>query len=144
MDIGATTGVLLIGLLLGHLGFPSSSEASAFGFSLFIFSVGLQAGPSFFSALAEDGKKYIIIAVIVSVSALSLAIGLSHIFDFGVGFNAGLLAGALTSTPTLAGAHDAISSGLASLPEGMTAIQASRNVSVAYAITYIFGTIGLI
>jgi len=57
VDIGATTGVLLVGLLLGHLGLPGNSEASNFGFSLFIFSVGLQAGPSFFSALAEDGRN---------------------------------------------------------------------------------------
>ena len=144
VDIGATTGVLLIGLLLGHLGFPSSSEASSFGFALFIFSVGLQAGPSFFSALAEDGKKYITLAVVVSVTALSLAITFGKIFQFEFGFNAGLLAGALTSTPTLAGAQDAITSGLASIPEGMTAPQAMNNISVAYAITYIFGTVGLI
>jgi len=48
MDIGATTGVLLVGLLLGHLGFPSSLAASTFGFAMCIFSVGIQAGPSFF------------------------------------------------------------------------------------------------
>ncbi len=144
VDIGATTGVLLTGLLLGHFGFPSSSEASTFGFSLFIFSVGLQAGPSFFSALAEDGRKYIALAVIVSITALSLAIAFGKFFQFDFGFNAGLLAGALTSTPTLAGAQDAISSGLAELPEGMTTVQALNNVSVAYAITYIFGTVGLI
>ena len=144
VDIGATTGVLLIGLLLGHLGFPSSSEASTFGFSLFIFSVGLQAGPSFFSALAEDGKKYVALAIVVSVTALSLAIAFGKFFQFDFGFNAGLMAGALTSTPTLAGAQDAISSGLAELPEGMAVTQALNNISIAYAITYIFGTVGLI
>ena len=144
MDIGSTTGVLLTGLLLGHLGFPSSTAASAFGFSLFIFSVGIQAGPSFFSALAEDGRKYVALAVVVSVSALSLAITFSKLFQFEYGFNAGLMAGALTSTPTLAGAQDAISSGLAKLPEGLTAAQALNNISISYAITYIFGTICLI
>jgi putative transport protein len=144
MDIGSTTGVLLTGLLLGHLGFPSSSAASSFGFSLFIFSVGLQAGPSFFSALAEDGRKYVVLAVVVSVTALSLAITFGNLFQFKFGFNAGMLAGGLTSTPTLAGAQDAISSGLANIPEGMTTAQALNNISVAYAITYIFGTIGLI
>jgi putative transport protein len=50
----------------------------------------------------------------------------------------------LTSTPTLAGAEDAIKSGLAELPQEFTAEQASTNVTVAYALTYIFGTAGLI
>ena len=107
IDIGSTTGVLVTGLLLGHLGFPSSSAASTFGFALFIFSVGIQAGPGFFSALAEDGRKYVALAVVVSVSALALAITFSKLFQFEFGFNAGLMAGALTSTPTLAGAQDA-------------------------------------
>jgi putative transport protein len=75
---------------------------------------------------------------------VGLALLLSHIFHFETGLNAGLLAGALTSTPTLAGAQDAVTSGLARLPEGMSAAKATENISVAYAITYIFGTGGLI
>ena len=49
--------------------------------------------------------------------------------------DAGLLVGALTSTPTLAGAQDAVTSGLAELPEGMSTAQASTNISIAYATT---------
>ena len=144
IPLGSVTGVLLAGLLFGHLGFPDRPAAATFGFALFIFSVGLQAGPSFFSAFLEDGPKYIALAVVVAVTALGLVIMLSTIFGFGFGLNAGLLAGALTSTPTLAGAQDAIKSGLANMPDGMTAEQASANLSVGYAMTYIFGTIGLI
>jgi putative transport protein len=144
MEVGSTTGCLLAGLLLGHLGFPHSSEAATFGFALFIFSVGLQAGPSFFSALLEDGRRYFLLAVVVAVTAVSLTVGFSHLVLLDAGMNAGLLAGALTSTPTLAGAQDALTSGLAKLPEGMGAAQVSRNISIAYAITYIFGTIGMI
>ncbi len=144
IPLGSVTGVLLAGLLFGHLGFPDRPAAATFGFALFIFSVGLQAGPSFFSAFLEDGPKYISLAVVVAVTALGLVIMLSTIFGFGFGLNAGLLAGALTSTPTLAGAQDAIKSGLANMPDGMTAEQASANLSVGYAMTYIFGTIGLI
>ena len=60
------------------------------------------------------------------------------------GFKAGLLAGALPSTPTLAGAQDAVRSGLAVLPTGLTADQALENISVGYAITYLFGTVCMI
>jgi len=144
VQVGSTTGVLLAGLLLGHLGMPDRPEAATFGFSIFIFSVGLQAGPSFFSAFRADGPKYVALAAVVAVTAVTLALVLSRLAGLEQGFDAGLLAGALTSTPTLAGAEDAVRSGLARLPEGMTAQQASDNVSVGYALTYVFGTVGLI
>ncbi len=144
VDVGVTAGVLLVGLLLGHLGFPDQPGAASFGFAIFIFSVGVQAGPSFFGALREDGRRYILLALVVAGTAAILATVLSRVLGLEHGFGAGLLAGALTSTPTLAGAQDAVTSGLARLPEGMDAARASRNVSVGYAITYLFGTVGTI
>jgi len=74
------------------------------------------------------------LALVVSATALLLAIALSTLFRFGFGIDAGLLAGALTSTPTLAGAQDAVTSGLVELPDGMTSSQVLNNISVAYAI----------
>lgn len=142
--VGPTAGVLLAGLLFGHLGYPDIGWAGTFGFALFIFSVGLEAGPSFFSVFLADGTRYITLAVVVAVTAVSLAVGLSTLLELDYGLNAGLLAGALTSTPTLAGAEDAVTSGLASLPRGMSPGAARRNISIGYAITYIFGTVGLI
>ncbi len=144
VDVGVTAGVLLVGLVLGHLGFPDQPGAASFGFAIFIFSVGVQAGPSFFSALREDGRRYIILALVVAGTAAILAATLSKLLGLEQGLGAGLLAGALTSTPTLAGAQDAVTSGLARLPEGIDAVRASRNVSVGYAITYLFGTVGMI
>ncbi len=144
VEFGPTTGVLLMGLLFGHLGFPTTSGAASFGFTIFIFSVGLQAGPSFFGVFMQDGPKYIALSAVAAATAVSLTLGISTYFDLEVGLGAGLLAGALTSTPTLAGAEDAIRSGLAVLPAGMTQSEAAANVSAAYALTYIFGTAGLI
>ncbi|UCF33044.1 MAG: hypothetical protein JSV78_12000, partial [Phycisphaerales bacterium] len=60
------------------------------------------------------------------------------------GAAAGLLAGGLTSSPTLAAAQEAVRTGDVPLPEGMTADQIMTNVAAAYAITYIFGLVGLI
>jgi putative transport protein len=144
IQVGATTGVLLAGLFMGHLGVAGTAEAATFGFTIFIFCVGLEAGPSFFSVFLTDGRKYIVLSLIVAATAIGLSLLFSGMLGLDYGMTAGLLAGALTSTPTLAGAQDAITSGLAHFPAGMTAAQAGSNVSVAYAITYIFGTAGLI
>ena len=142
---GSTSGILIIGLLFGHLGFVTETpHAGTFGFIIFIYTVGLQAGPSFFSAFLADGRRYILLALVVSLTAVSMVFLITKLVGFEYGLNAGLLAGALTSTPTLAGAQDAITSGLASLPETMDADSALQNIGAAYAITYIFGTIGLI
>jgi len=142
--VGPTIGVLVAGLVFGHFGLSMDLGVSSFGFALFIFSVGIEAGPSFFSAFREDGPKYIALAAIVALTGFAMARLLAHVFGFEPGFDAGLLAGALTSTPTLAGAQDAIRSGLATLPEGMSQSQALENVGVGYALTYLVGTVVVI
>ncbi|VGO21147.1 aspartate:alanine exchanger family transporter [Pontiella sulfatireligans] len=143
IELGSTTGVLLVGLLFGHLGFVASPTLGTFGFTIFIFAVGLQAGPTFFSVFRTDGLKYFILSIVVAVSGVGIVVLLGLVLDLEFGMNAGILAGALTSTPTLVGAQDAIGS-MASLPDGLATEKALQNLSVGYAITYIFGTVGLI
>lgn len=142
--LGATTGVLLVALFFGHLGFSAPSEIQTVGFVLFIYAVGLQAGPRFFSVFLENGPKYIALAAVVSGTGVALAGGLAYALQLDYGLAAGMLAGALTSTPTLAGAQDAVASGVAQLPEGVSALDAVQNISVGYAITYLFGMSGLL
>jgi len=144
IELGSTTGVLLVGLLFGHFGLTADASIGSIGFAIFIFAVGLQAGPSFFSVFLTDGVKYISLALFIAAISFSTALIIAKLIGLDYGMGAGLLAGTLTSTPTLAGAQDAITSGIANLPEGMTAETSSQNISVAYAITYLFGTIGLI
>lgn len=143
-ELGPVTGVLFAGLVFGHFGFEMSPEAQTFGFVLFIFSVGFQAGPEFFEVLRRDGAKYFLMAMVVAVTGFALAAWLASMLDFPIGTSAGLLAGAMTTTPTLAAAQDALQSGAVALPEGMSSKDAVRNVTTAYAITYLFGLIGLI
>jgi hypothetical protein len=57
INAGSTIGVLIAGLVFGHFGFKVDPMTGSIGFALFIFSVGLQAGPSFFSVLMRDGPK---------------------------------------------------------------------------------------
>jgi len=121
IEMGPVIGVLLVGLCFGHWGFTFNASTSTFGFTLFIFAVGYQAGPSFFSIFFKDGFKYLTLSFVIAAFSVGLVLLFSTIFNFEVGLNAGLLAGALTSTPTLAGAQDAIEKGLAVIPPGMTA-----------------------
>jgi putative transport protein len=142
---GSTIGVLIAGLVFGHFGFKIDPMIGSIGFSLFIFSVGLQAGPSFFSVLMRDGPKYLALAVVVAAAGLGTAVLLAQVMGFDPGLGAGMLAGALTSTPSLAGAQDAYLSGLGNLRDTTLSVeQAIQNVNVGYALTYLGGTAGVI
>ncbi len=143
-QLGSVAGVLFAGLLLGHFGFESNASIQSFGFVLFIFSVGYQAGPKFVQAVRKDGRKYFVISVIVAVSGFLLALGFSRILNFDQGLSAGLLAGSLTSTPTLAAADAAVLSSDFVPKEGINVEEVRSNINTAYAITYIFGLVGLI
>lgn len=141
--LGNITGVLIVGLMLGACGFSGNAQIATFGFTIFIFCVGLQAGPSFFSAFAADGARYLALSALVASIAFAMCFGYAHLFSFEMGLDAGMLAGSLTSTPTLVGAQDAILSGMVTIPDTMAKEDVIKNVSVAYSLTYLFGVGGL-
>ncbi len=143
-ELGSVSGVLFVGLFFGHFGFKMNSTVQSLGFVLFIFSVGLQAGPSFFSGIRKDGAKYLALAVVVGGTGFVLALNFAKMMNLPPGAAAGLLAGGLTSSPTLAAAQEAVRGDQAHIPEGFTADQIMTNVTTAYAVTYIFGLVGLI
>lgn len=144
IQLGAATGVLLSGLLLGHLGAHGSGGSQSIGFMLFIYCVGLRAGPQFFSAFRQNGGKFAILALVVAGSGYAAVMLLTRPLHLAPGFQAGLLAGAMTSTPTLVAAQDAVRDGMATLPPGVTSDQLLENISAAYAITYLVGMFGLL
>lgn len=143
-ELGASGGVLLVGLVFGHFGFKGHPLVGTIGFTLFIYSVGLQAGPRFFNVLREDGRRYILLTLVVTAAAWIAIRTLGEIFQFDNALSAGILAGALTSTPTLIGAQNAIDSGVANLAAGVSAAQAKQSIAIGYAITYTFGMVGII
>lgn len=147
-QLGPTSGVLLAGLFFGHFGFSMNPAIQEIGFILFIYSVGFQAGPRFFNVFLEDGMKYALLSIVVALTAITLAEFLSGQLGFNPGLAGGLLAGALTSTPTLAAAQDVVTNGLVAKAQGgvdaLTATQMLEDLSEGYAITYLFGTMGLI
>jgi putative transport protein len=136
--------VLFVGLVFGHYGYGQNLPVQSIGFMMFIFSVGLQAGPRFFSVLMQDGLRYFILALVVAVSGFAVATVTTQTFSLEPGSSAGVLAGALTTTPTLAAAEDAIRSGTILPPEGFSKEMMLSNIMTGYAITYLFGLIGLI
>ena len=144
VQAGSVAGVLFIGLLFGHFGFVADASLQTLGFVMFIFSVGYEAGPRFVQAVRKDGRRYLAIALIVAVSGFGIAYTFARALGFEPGVAAGLMAGALTSTPTLAAADAAIASPDFVAPEGFTVDAIRTNLTTAYAITYIFGLVGLI
>ena len=143
-SLGPVAGVLFAGLFLGHFEFRMSPGAQSVGFAMFIFSVGYQAGPRFFDVLRTDGLKYFLLAVVIAATGFTLAVIATKLLELAPGTSAGLLAGGLTSSPTLAAAQEALQSGQVSPPAGITADAMIGNVATGYAITYIFGLAGLI
>ena len=143
-SLGPVAGVLFAGLFFGHFGFRMSPGAQSVGFALFIFSVGYQAGPRFFDVLRTDGLKYLSLAAIVALTGCLVAFLCGYLGGLPPGAAAGVLSGGLTSSPTLAAAQEAVSSGLVSPPAGTTVEVMLNAIGSAYAITYIFGLIGLI
>ena len=124
LDVSA---VIFIALLFGHFGVIIPKELGNFGLVLFIFTIGIQAGPGFFDSFRSKGKTLILITMLIICSACLTAVGLKYAFDIDTPSVVGLIAGALTSTPGLAVAIDSTHSPLA---------------SIAYA--YPFGVIGVI
>jgi putative transport protein len=144
MALGPAGGVLLVGLLGGHLGFIGSEQTQSFGFAVFIFCVGYQAGPQFFDVLMRSGLKYLSLALVVAATGVLLTIWLASLLEFAPGLAAGMMGGAMTTTPTLAAAQDAVRSGLYSVPADTTADAVLSNIGAGYAVTYLFGLVGLI
>ncbi|MEZ8385743.1 aspartate:alanine antiporter, partial [Vibrio splendidus] len=131
-------------LIMGHLGFSFNADALTIGFMLFIYCVGIEAGPNFFGIFFRDGKHYLILSLVVLSTAIALTYFSSHYLGLGFGLSAGMMAGALTATPILVGAQDALNSGLAELPRNMDIGLIIENLSVGYAMAYLVGLISMI
>ncbi len=141
VQLGNSIGVLVVSLLLGQQHFAINTDALNLGFMLFIFCVGVEAGPNFFSIFFRDGKNYLMLALVMVASALLIALGLGKLFGWDIGLTAGMLAGSMTSTPVLVGAGDTLRhSGMA----GDQLSSALDNLSLGYALTYLIGLVSLI
>ena len=126
LDVSA---VIFIALLFGHFGVIIPKELGNFGLVLFIFTIGIQAGPGFFDSFRSKGKTLIILTLLIVGSASLTGLILKYVVGIDTPSLVGLIAGALTSTPGLAVAIDSTH---------------SSSASIAYGIAYPFGVIGVI
>lgn len=138
-SFGATTGVLIMALVLGQVDVEIPQILKNVSFALFMFCIGYKVGPQFFGALKKQGLSYIWLAVIVAITSLFTALFLAKLFGFDAGTAAGFFAGSVTQSAALGTAEGAIRQLL--IPATQKTLLES-NAAVAYAITYIFGTAG--
>jgi len=126
LDVSA---VIFVALVFGHFGLVVPKDFQNLGLVLFIFTIGIQAGPSFFESFKKNGRELAILATILIVSSGIITFCIFYFFGLDKNLVIGLLNGALTSTPGLAAAIDSTGSPLA---------------SIGYGIGYPFGVIGVI
>ena len=143
MPLGSTAGILLVALLFGYFGFDLTLHTERLGFMLFIFCVGIEAGPNFFSTFIQDGIRYIILAAVVAISGVVTTLGIARLASLDSGLAAGMLAGALTSSPTLAGAQGAATRLIGEIGEEGRDLLVAQ-IGVGYALSYVVGMLGLL
>ena len=139
--LGSVAGALLMGLIIGQIGLEVPHVLKSVFFVLFIYAVGFKSGPEFFGSLNRGTLKLVILSVVLCAAALGTILLMNALFHFDAGFTAGLGAGALTDTAIMGTASSAISQ--LDLDSAAKA-QLNSHMAIAYAITYLFGTIGLI
>jgi len=137
--LGAVTGTLLAGVLVGQLGVTLPNEVKQCFFLLFLFSIGFRTGPQFFRGLRSDGLAHAGLAAIVATTGLIVAYVVSRAFGYDPGTGAGLIAGSLTESAAIGTAIDAI--GRIEEPEAARATMVN-NIPVAFAVTYLIGMTG--
>lgn len=135
-------GVLAAGLLFGHFGIPLNHEVMDFaremGLILFVYTLGLQLGPSFLSSLRRQGLPLNLLAGFVVLSGVGVIITLHYGVGLSMATGIGIYTGGVTNTPALGAAQEALRS-FRDLPAATTAMP-----GMAYAMTYPFGVLGII
>ena len=126
LDIGA---VLFAGLALGAIAPAAAPPAlvGSIGFVMFLYGIGIQYGRQFFAGLRGDGLKWNALGAAGVLCSLAVAVGASVAFDVSPAHALGMFAGALTSTPTLQAAIDAVG---------------NRTPAIGYSVAYPVGVIG--
>lgn len=140
-SLGIVVGSLLAGVLIGQLDIHVPPLVKTIFFDLFLFTTGYKVGPQFFRGLRGDALPQLALTVVVCVSCLLTAFGLSRLLGYDVGTAAGLLAGAFSESTVIGTAGDAINR--LDLPAAERAALVN-NIPVAYAVTYLVGTAALV
>ena len=136
------TFVFFAGIIAGHFGITIQPEmlslAQNFGLIIYIYSLGLQVGPGFFSSFKHGGIKLNLLALLLLLVGSLTAIILFWTTDLSVSDTVGLLSGAVTNTPMLGAGQQAL------MQVDSENIEGANRMAMACAVAYPFGLIGLI
>lgn len=134
------TFVLFTGILMGHFGFTGEIHIlhfiREFGLILFVFCIGLQVGPSFFSSFKKGGMRLNLLAVGIVVLNIAVALGIYFIANgrIELPMMVGILYGAVTNTPGLGAAQEALNQ----------ISYTGQPIALGYACAYPLGVVGII
>ena len=132
------TFVFFVGILAGYAGFSIDGQmlryAESFGLVLFVYALGLQVGPGFFSSFHHGGVRMNIVGLILIVVGSLAAVGMSLVSGYSMADMTGVLCGATTNTPALAAAQQTL------IQLGLPADTAALGCAVAYPL----GVVGVI
>ncbi|MBC8603372.1 putative transporter [Parabacteroides acidifaciens] len=138
VSLGITL-VLFVGIILGHFGFTINHNVihffKEFGLILFVYSVGMQVGPGFFSSFKQGGITLNMLACGIVFLGVATAIILHYVTGVPMPTMVGILSGAVTNTPGLGAAQQAYSD--------MHGV-ADNTIALGYAVAYPLGVIGII
>ncbi len=137
------SGVMFAGILSGHLGYRLDEHVIEFlrdmGLILFVYAVGMQVGPSFFTSFKKDGLRYNALAIGTVLGGGAMTLLIFNLTNIGMDNLVGMMSGAVTNTPGLGAAKAALGEISGRVPYKIFSDPAN-----AYAITYPFGVLGLI
>jgi putative transport protein len=139
LGLGAVTATLIAAVFIGQIGITITGPLKPFFFLMFLFAIGYAVGPQFVRGIARDGLPQALFAAVVCVFCLLCPYFVVKGAGYDVGSAAGLYAGSQTISASMGLATDAINR--VGLPAEETK-QILDAMPVAYAVTYIFGTVG--
>lgn len=133
------TWILFVGIVFGHFGMTLNEHLlhfmKEFGLILFVYSIGLQVGPGFFSAFKKGGLTLNLLAMLVVFLGVVITIILHFVTGTPITTMVGILSGAVTNTPGLGAAQQANSD--------LNGIDAPE-IALGYAVAYPLGVVGII
>lgn len=136
------TFVFFAGIMAGHLGLEVNKDMLAFaqntGLIIFVYTLGLQVGPGFFSSFKKGGVKLNLLGIAVVLAGFAMTIAASMTGKWSITEMVGLFSGAVTNTPMLGAAQQA------ALQVNPGASDTVTEMSLACAVGYPIGVIGMI
>ena len=131
--------VLFAGIAMAEMGFTVNTHIQhfikEFGLILFVYTIGLQVGPGFFSAFKKEGIKLNLLAVISIATCVATVIAIHYLTNTDMSTLVGIMSGAVTNTPGLGAANAALAEKFG---------EDAPSLTTMYAVAYPFGVFGII